>query len=328
MSDVFISYSRKDGEFVQRLNNALVSKNQSVWVDWQNIPRGEDWWQEITSGIENADTFLCVISEHWLTSEICLKELQHARQHHKRIFPLIRQRIEGETEIRVKGLWAVEETYEQLARDSWNYIRHLNWIFFDQDEKFETEFTALLKAMEQDQPHIKAHTRYQNRALEWERSSKNPSFLLSGDDLAFAEKWLQAAIAEKHTPAPTKEHQTYIETSRQVENTRIEQEQTRQRQTILFRRAAAGLAIIGTLAVLGAIFSGFTANNALNQVSDANSTLTPVQNTLSAANNQLITATIAQGNAEQREQEAITAVAVANATLTPIPVTLTAVAQN
>jgi hypothetical protein len=37
MSDAFISYSRKDAEFVQA--------NRVVWVDWQDIPRGEDWWR-------------------------------------------------------------------------------------------------------------------------------------------------------------------------------------------------------------------------------------------------------------------------------------------
>ena len=79
MADVFISYSRRDGEFVQRLNNAFVGANRVVWVDWQSIPRGEDWWREIYSGIEGGDAFITIISEHWLTSEICHNELRSAR---------------------------------------------------------------------------------------------------------------------------------------------------------------------------------------------------------------------------------------------------------
>lgn len=79
MSDVFISYSRNDGEFVQHLNTAFVNTNRVVWLDWQYILRGEDWWHETKSGIENADTFICIISEHWLTSEICHNELRYAR---------------------------------------------------------------------------------------------------------------------------------------------------------------------------------------------------------------------------------------------------------
>jgi hypothetical protein len=32
MADVFVSYSRKDGEFVQRLNTAFVGVNRVVWI--------------------------------------------------------------------------------------------------------------------------------------------------------------------------------------------------------------------------------------------------------------------------------------------------------
>lgn len=62
----------------------------------------------------------------------------------------------------------MDTAYEQMARDNWDHIRHLNWIFFDDDAKFEAEFTALLKTIDEDQPHIKALTRLQTDALEWE----------------------------------------------------------------------------------------------------------------------------------------------------------------
>jgi TIR domain len=43
MSDVFISYSRKDGEFAKRLVNELTKTSRDVWVDWEDIPRAADW---------------------------------------------------------------------------------------------------------------------------------------------------------------------------------------------------------------------------------------------------------------------------------------------
>ena len=38
MTDVFISYSRKDGDFARRLTNALTASGRDVWVDWEDIP--------------------------------------------------------------------------------------------------------------------------------------------------------------------------------------------------------------------------------------------------------------------------------------------------
>lgn len=38
MSDVFISYSRSDSNFVCQLHTALEKHQRDVWVDWQDIP--------------------------------------------------------------------------------------------------------------------------------------------------------------------------------------------------------------------------------------------------------------------------------------------------
>lgn len=250
MADVFISYSRRDGEFVQRLNTAFVGAKRVIWVDWQNIPRGEDWWHEIQLGIEGADAVICVISEHWLTIENCHNELLQARQNHKRVLPLIRQRVEGDIETQVKGTW-MDLAWEQTARDNWNYIRHLNWIFFDNDAHFSSEFDALLQSLDENQPHIKAHTRYLTDALEWERSSRNPSFLMSGDNLVFAESWLAQSTGK--IPEPTETQRTYIMESRRLEEELKQQTAARERRIRQFRLAASLLAIIGILAVIATL---------------------------------------------------------------------------
>ena len=38
MADVFISYSRKDIEFAQRIHQELEARDREPWVDWQDIP--------------------------------------------------------------------------------------------------------------------------------------------------------------------------------------------------------------------------------------------------------------------------------------------------
>ena len=35
--EVFISYSRKDKDFVRRLDEALKSQGLEAWVDWEDI---------------------------------------------------------------------------------------------------------------------------------------------------------------------------------------------------------------------------------------------------------------------------------------------------
>jgi len=243
MSDVFISYSRKDGEFVQRLSTAFVGANRVVWIDWQDIARGDEWWRTIEGGIEDAENFICIISENWLTSKICHKELLHAREQNKRVLPIIRQRIEGETLIRVEQAWNSADWNATPAGDNWTFLKARNWIFFDSDDisRFLSEFNALLKALDEDQPHIKAHTRFQADALEWQRSERNPSFLLGGDQLTFAEKWLSESAGKQ--PEPTQVQREFIAASWKEEN-------ARQRRIRQLRRATIGLGIVGVIAAL------------------------------------------------------------------------------
>jgi hypothetical protein len=105
MTDLFISYSRKDIEFARLLTSELKRHGQGAWIDWQDIPGGADWLAEIHQSIENADTTVFIITRHSLTSEFCNQELEYARRFNKRILPVIRQRIEDDTDEIVKGTW-------------------------------------------------------------------------------------------------------------------------------------------------------------------------------------------------------------------------------
>src|SRR5579872_6886467 len=54
----FISYSRKDQDFVRALVDALVAEDIDAWVDWEAIPKTARWRDEIAAGIEACDSFL------------------------------------------------------------------------------------------------------------------------------------------------------------------------------------------------------------------------------------------------------------------------------
>ena len=89
LSDVFISYSRKDSTFVDRLNKALTSAKKDVWVDWEDIPFSSKWWDEISQAIEGATTFICILSPEYFNSKTCLDELVIADKNNKRKNKLI-----------------------------------------------------------------------------------------------------------------------------------------------------------------------------------------------------------------------------------------------
>ncbi|HEX2620313.1 MAG TPA: TIR domain-containing protein, partial [Phototrophicaceae bacterium] len=320
MSDAFISYSRKDGDFTRRLNNELTKLGRDIWIDWEDIPRGTDFLNEIYEGIESADTFIFVVSRHSLTSEICNYELAHARQFNKRIIPLIRQRIEGDLEKIVKGEW-VDQLWNQTARDNWSTISHLNWLFFDTDDDatFASEFAVLIETLDTDLAHVKQHTRLLVRALDWQRGAQNPSFLLIGDEITAAETWLANRPGKQPEPDPV--HHDFIIASRHAEDERaariadmeqridtlgkLESAQKTQiiqldKRTRRSQRTALIAGILVILAVIGVILAGSSAINA----------------------------TQSQQTAVAGKNLANTGVAYANATLTPIPQTLTPVSRT
>jgi WD40 repeat protein len=189
--DGFISYSRKDKVFVQKLHQALAEGQRDTWVDWEDIPRTADWWSEIEAGIEAANTFIFIISPDSVASEVCRREIAHAAKHHKRLVPIVHR--DSPTE-------AVPEV---LAR--------LNYVFCRDSDDFDQAFQELLAALDTDLDWVKAHTRLLVRAREWEKHSRNDSFVLRGVDLEEAEQ----RLAQVHqNPEPTTLQREYVLASR------------------------------------------------------------------------------------------------------------------
>jgi formylglycine-generating enzyme required for sulfatase activity len=245
VTQVFISYSRRDGDFVRKLNNALQRLGRETWVDWQNIPRGERWLNQIYLGIEHANAIVCVISRHSLMSEICNEEFHYAFSRNKRVLPLILEAIEDGVFNTVAGRW-LNAPWEQQARNNWEAIQALNWIFFIEDHSFEAELAALIDAIDTDREYVDAHTRYQVLALEWDRQGQSPSLLLHGEAIAVAEGWLESGTSKE--PQPHRIHHEYITASRTAESERQARAAAQERRTRRFRQAAIFLLFTVVLA--------------------------------------------------------------------------------
>ena len=60
--DIFISYSRRDQEFVTRLAGDLDAQVAGVWFDQSAIQAGEKWHDEIMEGINECKAFILILS--------------------------------------------------------------------------------------------------------------------------------------------------------------------------------------------------------------------------------------------------------------------------
>lgn len=284
MTDVFISYSRKDTEFARRLFTALEATGRDSWIDWEGIPYSVDWWREICAGIDSAENFIFIISPDSLASEICNKEVLYARHNLKRIIPVMHREI---NEKQLAGEW-FEKDWEATARENWTELKKLNWLFFRATDDFDTTFPALVAAAEQDPAHVRLHTRLLVRAREWEAQGREESLLLRGNELREAENWL-TFNADKQ-PAPADLHRAYITAGINLRQREEQSERERQARELQLaqqaadnarraetaeraratraRRAAIIASVIGVLAIVGTISFAVVAANTTQQINN------------------------------------------------------------
>ncbi len=200
MSDVFISYSRRDSEFMAKVHARLTEDGHDVWVDWEDIPPTADWWQEIRAAIEEAHVFAFIISPNSVQSDICRDEIQYAIDNNKRFIPILYQEIED-----------VDAAHVHPA------IRSHNWISFLTETEYEKSFTRLIDSFTNEPDYLRRHTRLLVHAREWQENNRQPGYLLKGEELREFQQWL--ALGQVQNPKPTELQYDYILAS-QTQRTR------------------------------------------------------------------------------------------------------------
>jgi TIR domain len=194
---VFISYSRDDLEFADQLDAALNACGFECVIDRHGISGGEDSKRRLGTLISGADTVVFVLSPTSARSEICAWEVEEATRLSKRILPVSCRPLEGAS---------------PPPR-----LRERNYIFFHADPKaapgagFGTGLASLIAALNTDFDWLREHTRYLQRASEWDRGGRPANRLLSGNDIAEAKAW--AARRPKSAPEPTALHLDFIRAS-------------------------------------------------------------------------------------------------------------------
>jgi TPR repeat protein len=200
---VFICYSREDLDFADQLNLALDAYGFECFIDRQGISGGEDWKRRLGNLISEADAVVFVLSPTSARSEICAWEVEEATRLSKRILPVNCQPLKGAS---------------PPVR-----LRDLNYIFFHADPKapgsgFGSGLAKLTTALNTDFDWLREHTRYLQRASEWDKGGRPANRLLSGHDIAEAKAW--AARRPKSAPEPTALHLDFIRASEEEADAR------------------------------------------------------------------------------------------------------------
>src|ERR1700761_658580 len=155
---IFISYSRKDMGFADRLEAALNARGFEPFIDREEIYAFEDWWKRLQTLIAKADTVVFVLSPDAVASPEALREVEYAASLNKRFAPIVCRRVDDR---------AVPEA-----------LRRLNFIFCDDPARFEAVFDQLAEALRTDIGWIRKHTEFGEAARRWSETGRPNGLLL------------------------------------------------------------------------------------------------------------------------------------------------------
>ncbi len=140
MKNVFISYSRQDRTFAERLARDLQDAGLNVWIDFRRIKAGEQWREAIFEGINQSDMVIVCLSPAAVESDWVRREILMAFGNNKVMLP-----------ITVEDAFALMEDYDetkqllelQITRFEGRYEEGLKELLAALTDKISTQNTTL-----------------------------------------------------------------------------------------------------------------------------------------------------------------------------------------
>jgi WD40 repeat protein len=216
---IFISYSRKNIDFAEKLAAALKTWGAETLIDSNDIYALEDWWTRIQILIRQADTMIFIISPDAIASKVCPREIAFAASLNKRLAPIVYRRVE------------LDKVPQEISQ--------LNFIFFDEEVNFDGSLARLTDALSTNIAWVRRHTEFGVDSRNWDAARRPNGLLLRSPLLEEAEQWI--ASRPDGAPEPTAETRDFILQSRVA---------TTRRRNYLIGSLAAGLLIALGLAGL------------------------------------------------------------------------------
>lgn len=113
MTQIFISYSRKDLTFVKQLANDLRQVGFEVWYDLSGLEAGKNWGREIQAALHNSQVLIVVISPNSLESRWVEREYLFAEKLNLKIIPILYEVCE-------MPLWTLDLHYIDMTTSTYD----------------------------------------------------------------------------------------------------------------------------------------------------------------------------------------------------------------
>lgn len=103
MSYIFISYSKKNKNYADKLAKKLLDEGFDIWID-ARIESGENWWNAIMKALRECDAFIVIMTPEAEDSAWVAREIAIADSLEKPVFPLL---LKGSTNLVDSDRWSI-----------------------------------------------------------------------------------------------------------------------------------------------------------------------------------------------------------------------------
>jgi hypothetical protein len=134
---VFLSYSRKDTDFVLWLRDELKRDNYAAWRDGDTIPPSTDWEKELRAGLERCELMVLALSPDAVKSKYVRWEFEEFSKMPDKHFFLVETRTFRDYE------------HQDYDTPTLEFIQNINrWQTIDAKKHWGEAYKVLVKAIE------------------------------------------------------------------------------------------------------------------------------------------------------------------------------------
>ncbi len=235
---VFLSYSRKDKEFIARLADVLTQRGYLADFDQSShqaetggtgIAPTDDWWLRLQDMIAAADVMVLAVSPDSAASKVVDEEIAYARSLSKRVIAVTCRELNFAT-----------------APPRLSALNVSHWFI---QQPFEVAIDQLCLSLDRDVEWLRTAARYTVEAKMWDDAHRPADRLLFGEEIAAAEAW--SARRPGSAPQTSELVLAFLAASRAAETDRQAKDKRSVRRTRGLQRWV-GMLVAGAFAITAA----------------------------------------------------------------------------